>query len=116
MEIDVVELEFLETGLEGAFGEFRKMIVVPELRADKHVLSLDFPRLEHLLHRFADLFFISVALRSVELTKSRFQRRLGRAFGCHRVGNQCAKSERGDRAGSVVERYLRMAKVVVFYH
>jgi len=32
------------------------MIVVPELRGDKNVLPLDLPRLEHLLHRFADSF------------------------------------------------------------
>ena len=43
MEIDVVELEFLETGLEGGFGAFRTMIVVPELRGDEHVLPLDLP-------------------------------------------------------------------------
>src|SRR4029077_4309395 len=116
IEIDVVELEFLETRLEGGFDAFRTMIVVPELRGDKHVLPLDLPRLEHLLHRFADLFFSPVTFRSVDLTKSCFQRGLGRVFGCDDVGDQRAKTERGDRTGSVVEGYLRIAKVIGFYH
>src|SRR6476646_7384920 len=47
IEIDEVELEFLETGLEGGFDAFRTMIVVPELRSDKHFLPFDFPGLEH---------------------------------------------------------------------
>src|SRR4029077_2961232 len=92
------------------------MIVVPELRGDEHFLPLDLPRLEHLLHRFADLFFISVAFRSVELAKSCLQRRLGRGSGCNGVGNQCAKSEGGDSTGSIVEGHPRIAKVVAPYH
>jgi hypothetical protein len=116
IEIDVVELEFLETRLAGRCDAFRTMMVVPELRGDKHVLPLDRPRLEHLPHRFADLFFSPVTFRRVELTKSCFQRGLGRVFGGDGVGNQCAKAERGDRTGSVVEGYLRIAKVVGFSH
>ena len=112
IEIDEVELEFLETGLEGGFDAFGTMIGIPELRDDKNVLPLDLPLLEYLLHRFADLFFGSVAFRGVEQAKSCLQRRLRRGFGCHRVGNQCPESKRGDRAGSVVERYLRIAKLV----
>ena len=96
IEIDVVELEFLETGLESGFDAFRTMIVIPELRGDKHVLPLDLPRLQHLLHRFADLRFISVAFRSVELAKSCLQRRLGRGSDCYGVANQCAKAEGGN--------------------
>ena len=78
IEIDVVELESLETGLEGRFDALWTMIGVPELRGDKHILALDLSCLEHLLHRFADLLFISVTFRRVERTKSHFQRRLGR--------------------------------------
>src|SRR6185436_2957468 len=116
IEIDVVELEFLATRLESGFDAFRTMIVVPELGGYKHVLPLDLPRLEHLVHRFADLFFSPVTFRGVELAKSCFQRGLARVFGCDGVGNQRAEAERGDRAGSVVEGQLRIAKVVGFYH
>ena len=103
IEIDEVELEFLETCLEGGFDAFRTMIGIPELRDDKHVLPLDLPCLEHLLHRFADLFFGSVAFRSVEQAKSCLQRRLGRVSGCDGVGNERAKAECGDGAGAIVE-------------
>ena len=97
IEIDVVELESPETGLEGGFDAFRTMIVIPELRGDKHFLPLDLPRVEHLLDRFADFLFVSVAFGSVELAKSCLQRRLGRGFGCHGVGNQRAEAVGRDR-------------------
>src|SRR4051794_24319037 len=87
IEIDVVELEFLEAGLEGGFDAFGTMIVIPELRGDKHFLPIYLPCLEHLLHRFADLLFISVAFRRIELAKSCLQRRLGRGSGCHGIRN-----------------------------
>ena len=114
IEIDVVELEPLETGLEGGLDAFRTMIVIPDFRGDKHFLSLDLPRLEYLLDRFADLLFISVPFRGVELAKSCLQRRLGRDSGRDGVGNQRAKAERGDGTGSIIEGYLRVAKVVRF--
>src|SRR5271157_4704191 len=96
IEIDVVELESLETGLEGGLDAFRTMIVIPELRGDKHFLSLNLARLEHRLDRFADLLFISVPFGSVELAKSCLQRRLGRGSGCDGVGNQRAEAEGRD--------------------
>src|SRR5690349_7685191 len=92
------------------------MIVVPGLRSNKHVGPLDLPRLEHLLHRVADLFFIPITFRGVELSKSCFQRRLGRGLSRDGVGNQCPETERGDRTRSDIERYLRIAKVIGFYH
>src|SRR5262249_53783698 len=88
----------------------------PEFRDDKNFFALDLSLLEHLLNRFADLSFSSVAFRSVDCAKSCFQRRLRRVFGCHWVGNQCAKSERGDRTGSVVKRHLRIGKVAGCCH
>jgi hypothetical protein len=86
IEVDEVEPEFLETGLESRFDALGTMMGIPELRNDKNVLSLDFAPLEHLLHPFADLFFGFVTFRRVEQAKSGFQRRLGRAAGCDRVG------------------------------
>jgi hypothetical protein len=50
----------------------------------------------------------------IELTKSCFQRDRGRLFGVDGVGNQCAKTERGDHTGSIREGYLRIAEVVAF--
>src|ERR1700733_10553535 len=92
------------------------MIGVPKLRDDKNVLPLDLPRLEDALNRIADFFFSSVTFGGVEQPKSRLQRRLGRVSGCDGVGNECAEAERRHGAGSVVQRYLRIAKVVGIYH
>src|SRR5271157_3148527 len=110
IEIDVVELESLETGLEGGLDAFRTMIVIPELRGDKHFLALNLPRLEHILDRFADLLFISVAFGSVELAKSCLQRRLGRDSGRDGVGNQRAEAERRDFIVAVVQRHPDVVK------
>src|SRR4029077_10475726 len=52
---------------------------------------------------------------SSTLTKSCFQRDRGRLFGVDGVGNQRAKTERGDHSGSIHEGYLRIAKAVAFY-
>jgi hypothetical protein len=44
VEIDVIELEFLETGLEGGFDTFWTMIVIPELVATGSGISVPKPR------------------------------------------------------------------------
>jgi len=49
IEIDVVELELLEAGLEGRLDALRTMIGVPELRGDEDFVPLDCPRLKDLL-------------------------------------------------------------------
>src|SRR5262249_31000139 len=115
IEVDKVELELLQTCLASKSDALRTMICVPELGDDEHFLPLDLPLLEHLLHCFTDLCFGLVTFRSVKQAKSRFQRRSRRVFGGHTVGNQGAKSECGHR-GTIVERYLRIAKVVDFQH
>jgi len=71
--IDIVEPESPTTRLEGGFDTVRTMIVVPELRGDKHILPPNCPGLEHLLHGIADCFFIAVAFRTIEMAKSHFQ-------------------------------------------
>src|SRR6185437_35584 len=75
--IDMIELESPAARLEGGFDPLRTMIAVPELRGDEHILPLDRPRLEHLLHRIADGLFIAVAFRTIEVTKSHLQCGLG---------------------------------------
>src|SRR5580700_11395883 len=52
-------------------------VVVPQLHGDKYVLPLNYPCLEHLLHGIPDCFFIAVAFRTIEVTKSHFQCGLG---------------------------------------
>jgi hypothetical protein len=65
-EIEVVELKFFEACLEGRLDTLGPMIGVPEFCGDKHILPFGLPCLEHLLHRFANLFLGPVTFRSVE--------------------------------------------------
>src|SRR5208283_1434228 len=92
------------------------MIVVPELCADKNVLPSDPSFLDHRPHCFAHVFFIAVAFGAIELTEARLQRGPRCLFGCDRVGNQRAKTERRNLIGAVVKRYLCIAKAVGVTH
>src|SRR5580704_15712343 len=92
------------------------MIVVPELRTDKNILPPDLALPEHPPHCFAHVFFISVALSAIELTKANLQRDPNCLFCCDRVGNQRAKAECRNLIGAIVERYLYIAKAVGVTH
>src|SRR5689334_22768648 len=92
------------------------MIGVPQLGTDKHFLPLDLALLEYPPHRFAHLFFISVAFGGIELTKAHLQRGPGCLFCRARVGNQRAKAERWNLIGAVVKRHLCIAKAVGVTH
>src|ERR1700722_392886 len=92
------------------------MIGVPELRTDKNVLPLCLALLEHLPHRFAHVFFISVAFGAIELTKAHLQRGLGCLFCGDRIRNQRAKTERWNLIRAVIERDLCVAKAVGVAH
>src|SRR5580700_10456251 len=92
------------------------MIVVPELRTYKNVLTFDLALLEHRAHCFAHLFFISVPLGAIELTKAYLQRDPNCLFGCDRIRNQRAKAERRNFIGAVIERDLCIAKAVGVTH
>src|SRR5260370_33047935 len=92
------------------------MIGVPELRTDKNVLPLCLALLEHIPHRFAHLFFISVPLSAIELTKAYLQRDPNCLFCGDRIRNQRAKAECRNLIGAIVERYLYIAKAVGVTH
>src|SRR5215469_2915476 len=92
------------------------MIGVPELRTYKNVLPFDLAFLQHRPHRFAHLFFISVALSAIELTKARLQRDLNCLFCCDRIRNQRPKPEGRNFIRAVIERYLCIAKAVGVTH
>ena len=53
------------------------------------------PGAERCLHRIANRFFIAVAFRTIEMSESGFQRRLGRFFGHERIAYQRAKATAG---------------------
>ena len=92
------------------------MIVVPEFRTDKNVLPFDLALLENRPHCFAHLFFISVPLSAIELTKAHLQSVQDCFFCFDRIRNQRAKSECRNLIGAIVERYLYIAKAVGVTH
>jgi hypothetical protein len=71
------------------------MIIVPELRGDKHVLPSNVPRPKHPLHRVADRLFIAIAFSTIEVAKSHFQRRRDRLFGREGIGMSVPKPRAG---------------------
>src|SRR5580704_2542680 len=91
-------------------------VVVPQLRGDKYVLPLNYPCLAHLLHGIPDCFFIAVAFRTIEVTKSHFQCGLGCLFRGEGIGDQRPKSEGGDRPRSAREGNPGVAKGVEGCH
>jgi hypothetical protein len=87
------------------------MIGVPQLRGDKEFFTRDPLSSEPSLQGLAHLTLISVSFRTIEVSKSSFQRVSGRGYrrGC--VGNQGAKAEYGYMAGAVAERYSFRSKI-----
>src|ERR1700743_3996290 len=85
--IDIVQLQPPATGVEGRLDPLWTMIAVPQLGGNEQVVPLKRPRLERFLDRIANRFFITVAFRTIEMPKSRFQRRLGGLFGCDGIRN-----------------------------
>ena len=59
------------------------------------------------VHRIANRFFISIAFRAIEISKSHFKGGQRYLLGHERIADQRAKPDRGDRARSIVERNLR---------
>src|ERR1700710_2800656 len=97
--IDIVELQSPAAGIESWLDPFRAMIGVPQLRGDEQVLAPKRARLECVVNSLANGDFIAIAFRTIQMSKSRFQRRPGRLLGCNEVRNQRAKPDGGDRAG-----------------
>ena len=85
--IDIVELQSPAARIEGRLDPLRTMIGVPQLRGNEQVLPLKRSRLERFLNRITNRLFIAVAFRTIEMSKSDFQCRLGRLFGCDRIRN-----------------------------
>ncbi len=118
IEIDEVELEFLETGLESGFDALGTMIGIPELGDNKNVVPLNLPLRKNFLHRVANLFFGSVTFRSVEQAKPCLERRFGCSSSCDRVGNGvCPKPSAGMApdpllSGIFVSRRLSVASII----
>ncbi len=116
IKIEVVEPKFLEAGFESGFDALGDDgLVFQSFVMTKMSSRLILPALKTSCISFADFALGLVALGRVEHAKSCLQRRLGRCFGCHGVGNECAKAERG-HGTAVVEWYFAKAKAVGSCH
>jgi hypothetical protein len=80
------------------------MIGVPQLCGDKDILARDSSSGKSRVQRLAYFTLVPVSFRTIEVSKSGFQRVSGCSYrhGC--IGNQSAKAECRDMAASVVER------------
>jgi hypothetical protein len=110
IEIEIVEPEPVQTRSEGRRDTFRPMIGVPQLRGDKDVLTRD-PSGKCFLQRLTHFTLVSVSLRTIEVSKSGFQRIARRTDRHGRIRNQSAKPECGHTARSVGERYSLVPKI-----
>ena len=110
IEIQIVEPESVQTRLESRFDALGPMIGVPQLCGNKNVFARDPSSGKSCLQRLAYLALVPVSFRTIEVSKSSFQRVSGRTYrhGC--IGNQGAKPECGHMAGSVVERHFRQSE------
>src|ERR1041385_6169973 len=74
--IDMVDLQPAAACVEGRSYSLWAVVGVPQLRGNEHVVALNLPSLEYLLHRIANRFLIAVPFGAVERSKARFQRGL----------------------------------------
>src|ERR1700761_2358203 len=111
IEIQIGDAESVETRLESGLDALGPMIGVPQLCGDKDVRARDASSGKSGLQGLTYLTVVAVSLRTIEVSKSCFQRISGRTFRHGWIWNQGAKAECGDMAGSVVERDSRGPKI-----
>jgi hypothetical protein len=111
VQIQIVEPESSPTRLESWFDPLRPVIGVPQLCGNKEVSARNPCGGKPCLQGFAHRTLISISFRTIEVSKTGFQRVSGSTYcgGC--IGNQRAKAEYGHMAGSVVERQSFRPKI-----
>jgi hypothetical protein len=87
------------------------MIGVPQLCGNKDVFTRNPARGKSCVQRFAHLTLIPVSFRTIEVSKSSFQRVSSGAYRRVCARNQSAKAEYRHVAGSVVERDSFSSKI-----
>src|SRR5271170_7747414 len=116
VEIQIVEPESVQTRLESRFDALGPMIGVPQLCGNKDVFTRDPSGGKSCLQGLAHLALVPVSFRTIEVSKSGFQRASGSTYRRGRIGNQGAEPEHGHMTGPVVERHSRHPKIRRFDH
>jgi len=104
VEIEIAEPETFETRIEGRLDALGTMIEVPQFCSDENVRTGEGIGGEARLQRVADFALVAVALGAIEVAKAGVERVANGSFGENGIGDESAKAERGDAAGTVVER------------
>src|SRR5712664_603900 len=87
IEIQVLEPESIQTRLESRFDALGPVIGVPQLCGNKDVFARDPSSGKSCLQRLAYLAFVSVSFRTIEVSKSGFQRISGSTYRLGCIGN-----------------------------
>jgi hypothetical protein len=111
IEIQIVESKSVPTRLESWFDALRPMTGVPQLCGNENVFTGNPSSGESCLQRLAHLTLVPISFRTLEVSKSSFQRVSDSAYRRRCIGNQGAKAEYGHMAGSVAERHSFSPKI-----
>ena|SRR6185503_5855653 len=79
------------------------MVVVPQLCGHKKVLTTDRSVRDRLVECCADLIFIAVPLRTIEVPKPNLDRNPGGASRLIAIRNQCPEPERRNLAAAAIQ-------------
>ncbi|MDR6409017.1 UNVERIFIED_ORG: hypothetical protein ABIC62_003326 [Burkholderia sp. 1595] len=93
IEIQIVESKPGKTRIESRFNALGPVIGVPQLRGHENLLARNVPRSEPCPQSLAHLTFVPIALGTVEVPISDFQRVSGRTDRGRGIGNQRAEPE-----------------------
>jgi len=116
IEIQIGELESIQTCEECRFHALRSMIRIPQFCRHEDVLARQVLRGKPLLQRLTYFAFVPVSLCAIEVPKSCFERASGGTDRGSRIRNECAKPKYRDLAAAMIERYSRCPKVVRIRH
>ena len=116
IEIQIVEPESIQTRLESRLDALRPMVGIPQLCCNKDVFPRNSSSGKSCFQRLAHLTLVTVSFRTIEVSKSSFQRFPGSTYRRGGIGDQGAKTEYGYMASSLVERQSRSPKIRRFDH
>src|ERR1700722_4582351 len=111
IEIQIVQSESGETSLESRLHALWPMICVPQLCRNKNIFTRKPSSGKSGLQGLAHLTLISISFRTIEMSKSSFQRVSGSTDGLGCIGNQGAEAEYRHPACPVVERHPFRPKI-----
>jgi hypothetical protein len=116
VQVDRVEPESVQTGLQRGFDPFGSMVVVPQLCRHEQVLAADDSVSEQVVERCADLRFVAVPFGTVQVAEPHLDRGL-RGISCLcSIRDKRSKSERRNLTVAIVQRKSALMQVLTRCH